>query len=132
MPTPRSRILQGVSLHQVALKSDDLAASRAFYCDLLGAEFLAEFSPPGLLFLRFGETRLLLEQNAAQSLVYFRITDIKNKVAQMQALGVEFVSDIQAVFKDDEGLFGRAGDTEHMAFFKDPSGNTLALVEQQP
>lgn len=131
MPTPKTRILQDVTLHQVALKCDNLAASRAFYCDLLGAECIAEFDPPGLLFLRFGETRLLLDRNAPNlGLVYFRIGNIEDKVAQMQALGIALASDIQTVFTDDKGLFGSPGDTEYMVFFKDPSGNTLALAEQ--
>lgn len=132
MPTPKSRILQGATVHQVALKSEDLSASRAFYCDLLGAECLAEFNPPGLLFLRFGDTRLLLDRNGQPGLVYFRVQDLPQQVALMQSLGVEFLSEIQAVFKDDEGRFGSPGDTEYMAFFKDPDGNTLALVEQRP
>ena len=52
-------------------------------------------------------------------------------VNSLQEKGVEFETEVQAVFKDDDGLFGKAGNTECMAFFKDPADNTLALVEQR-
>ncbi len=131
MSTPKSEVLNQVTIHQVALFCEDITATRTFYEELLGARFLAEFNPPGLLFFKFGETRLLLDQNGKPGLVYFRVEDIENKVALLKELGVQFESDVHAVFKDDEGLFGKAGDSEYMAFFKDPSENMLALVQQK-
>jgi len=131
MSTPKSEALNRVTIHQVALFCEDITTTRSFYEELLGAQFLAEFNPPGLLFFKFGETRLLLDQNGKPGLVYFRVEDIENKVALLKELGVQFESDVHAVFKDDEGLFGKAGDSEYMAFFKDPSENMLALVQQK-
>ena len=131
MSTPKSEALNQAIIHQVALFCEDIAATRKFYEEVLGARFLAEFNPPGLVFFKFAETRLLLDLNGKPGLVYFRVEDIEDKVASLKELGVEFETDIQAVFKDDDGLFGNAGDTEFMAFFKDPSENTLALVQQK-
>jgi len=52
------------SIHQVAVYSSDLERPIVFYRDHLGAQFIAEFDPPGLAFFRFGGTRLLPERNA--------------------------------------------------------------------
>jgi hypothetical protein len=35
------------------------------------------------------------------------------------------------VHRDDTGTFGKKGNEEWMAFFKDPSGNLLGLVEKR-
>jgi hypothetical protein len=35
------------------------------------------------------------------------------------------------IFRDDQGMFGDAGEEEWMAFFSDPSGNTLALATRK-
>ena len=131
MSTATSKLLQDATIHQVSLLCNDIAQSRKFYAELLGARFIAEFDPPGLLFFQFDSTRLLLDKNGKPGLLYIRIAEIDNMVNSLKALGVEFETEVQSVFKDDEGLFGQAGDTECMAFFKDPADNTLALVEQR-
>ena len=131
MSTATSLLLQDATIHQVSLICKDIAQSRKFYAEVLGAQFIAEFDPPGLLFFRFGSTRLLLDKNGKPGLLYIRVARIDQMVNSLQEKGVEFEIEVQAVFKDDDGLFGKAGDTECMAFFKDPADNTLALVEQK-
>ena len=131
MSTATSLLLQDATIHQVSLICKDIAQSRKFYAEVLGAQFIAEFDPPGLLFFRFGSTRLLMDKNGKPGLLYIRVARIDQIVNSLQEKGVEFETEVQAVFKDDDGLFGKAGDTECMAFFKDPADNTLALVEQK-
>ena len=131
MSTATSLLLQDATIHQVSLICKDIAQSRKFYAEVLGAQFIAEFDPPGLLFFRFGSTRLLMDKNGKPGLLYIRVARIDQMVNSLQEKGVEFETEVQAVFKDDDGLFGKAGDTECMAFFKDPADNTLALVEQK-
>ena len=131
MSTATSLLLQDATIHQVSLICKDITQSRKFYAEVLGAQFIAEFDPPGLLFFRFGSTRLLLDKNGKPGLLYIRVARIDQMVNSLQEKGVEFEIEVQAVFKDDDGLFGKAGDTECMAFFKDPADNTLALVEQK-
>ncbi|MCH2356093.1 MAG: VOC family protein [Pseudomonadales bacterium] len=131
MSTATSLLLQDATIHQVSLICKDIAQSRKFYAEVLGAQFIAEFDPPGLLFFRFGSTRLLMDKNGKPGLLYIRVARIDQMVNSLQEKGVEFEIEVQAVFKDDDGLFGKAGDTECMAFFKDPADNTLALVEQK-
>ena len=131
MSTATSLLLQDATIHQVSLICKDIAQSRKFYAEVLGAQFIAEFDPPGLLFFRFGSTRLLMDKNGKPGLLYIRVARIDQMVNSLQEKGVEFETEVQAVFKDDDGLFGKAGNTECMAFFKDPADNTLALVEQK-
>ncbi len=131
MSTATSLLLQDATIHQVSLICKDIAQSRKFYAEVLGAQFIVEFDPPGLLFFRFGSTRLLMDKNGKPGLLYIRVARIDQMVNSLQEKGVEFETEVQAVFKDDDGLFGKAGDTECMAFFKDPADNTLALVEQK-
>ena len=131
MSTATSLLLQDATIHQVSLICKDIAQSRKFYAEVLGAQFIVEFDPPGLLFFRFGSTRLLMDKNGKPGLLYIRVARIDQMVNSLQEKGVEFETEVQAAFKDDDGLFGKAGDTECMAFFKDPADNTLALVEQK-
>ena len=106
-----SSVLNNAIIHQVALLSNDLTASRDFYQNLLGAVFIAEFSPPGIAFFKFGDTRLLLDKNGKPGTIYFRVEDIERSVSQLEAQGLNPENGIQAVYKDGDGLFGKAGDT---------------------
>ena len=119
-------------LHQIALHATDLPTSKQFYEHILGARFIAEFTPPGIVFFDFEGTRLLLEKGAGTGTIYFRVDDIDSAVTQLQAKGIKFDQMPHIIFKDDDGLFGPKGYEECMAFFKDPAGNVLALASQRP
>ena len=123
-------------LHQVALPCRDLERAKEFYRDTLGAEYVAEFDPPGLVFFRFGETRLLLERSNEDevrgSVLYFAVPDIQECCSLLKARGVQFVSDPHLIYRDDDGTFGQSGDEEWMAFFQDPDGHVLALASRTP
>jgi catechol 2,3-dioxygenase-like lactoylglutathione lyase family enzyme len=122
-------------LHQIAIRSRDLARSVPFYRDVLGARFLGQFKPPGLAFFQLGETRLLLDEaeslTAGGAVLYFRVSDIQATHKELVARGVSFDSPPAMIHQDDDGDFGPAGNQEWMAFFKDPDGNVLALAEQR-
>lgn len=118
------------SIHQIAVYSSDLERSIGFYRDQLGAEFIAKFDPPGLVFFRFGSTRLLLEINAPKATLYFRVDDISSSTEALRAKGIVFDAEPRAIHRDDKGQFGPAGAEEWMAFFHDPDGNVLALASQ--
>ncbi|MGI9286186.1 MAG: VOC family protein [Pseudomonadales bacterium] len=121
-------------LLQVALPCADITQSRLFYEEVLGAKFIAEFDPPGLLFFQLGDARLLLERSTDKSesgtVLYFEVPKIKEAFSTLQAKGVEFESDPQLVHTDSDGLFGEPGHEEWMAFFRDPDANILALVSK--
>lgn len=118
------------TLHQVAMYSGDLDRSIEFYRDKLGADFIVKFDPPGLAFFRFGDTRILLEENARRATIYFRVDDISAAAGSLRAKGIEFEQEPEVVYREEEGLFGPVGMEEWMAFFRDPDGNLLAIVSQ--
>ncbi len=115
-------------IHQIAIHARDLDEAIAFYRDTLGAQFLVKFDPPGLAFFEFSGVRLLLEKTGPKSTVYFLVDDIGSAYAELRAKGIEFTVAPHLIHRDDAGVFGKAGEEERMAFFSDPSGNTLALV----
>lgn len=119
-------------LHQVAVHSRDLDETKAFYEGLLGAKQLACFEPPGLLFFDFLGTRILFEKAAPAATLYFWVDDIHAAHDTLKSKGINFIQEPRPIFKDEQGTFGIAGHVEWMTFFKDPSGNTLALATQQP
>ena len=121
-------------IHQIAMHVEDLDAAEAFYRAVVGADFVARFDPPGLLFFDFDGVRVLFESGAGAegtSILYLRTDDIDARVAELEAKGVRFIHRPQAVHKDEDGTFGPAGETEWMAFFEDPCGNTVALVTRR-
>lgn len=125
-------IVHLTAIKQIAIHADDLKRSRQFYEELLGAAFMAEFDPPGLLFFNFQGVRLLLEEQAPLSLVYFWVEDIDESYRQLLGRGVKFEDEPHCIYPDVQGTFGPAGEEEWMVFFKDPAGNTLALVSRKP
>jgi len=124
------RLLSG-HLHQVALGVSDLAASEAFYAEVLGLRHIATYDPPGLVFFDLDGTRLLLEKGGGNSVLYLWVDDIDTRVRDLEARGVVFIQPPHMIFPDDAGTFGPPGEQEWMAFFTDPAGNTIALATRK-
>lgn len=123
------------AMHQVALTCVDITRSSSFYRDVLGLEMIASFDPPGLAFFSAGNVRLSLQQSddaaALSSVIYFHVVDIDDAVAKLAKKSVALERDPELVFKDEEGMFGEAGEEEWMAFFRDPDKNLLAFVSRK-
>jgi methylmalonyl-CoA/ethylmalonyl-CoA epimerase len=117
-------------IHQIAVYARDLEEAISFYRETLGATYLAKFDPPGLAFFDFSGTRILLEKTAPKATVYFRVADIESAYSELLDQGVKFIAEPQLIFRDDQGMFGAAGEEEWMAFFSDPSDNILALASR--
>ena len=117
-------------IHQIAVYARDLEEAISFYRETLGATYLAKFDPPGLAFFEFSGTRILLEKTGPKATVYFRVVDIESAYAELLDKGVKFIAEPQLIFRDDQGMFGSAGEEEWMAFFSDPSDNILVLASR--
>lgn len=124
--------MTGMGLVQIAQHADDLARATAFYSGLLGAEPLAAYDPPGLVFFDVGGVRLLLDRAAPSALHYLRVDDLEATVSRLRADGVHVESDPHVIFGHDDDTLGPAGTDEWMAFVHDTEGNLLGLVEQRP
>ena len=118
-------------LHQVALQATNLDAAINFYRDVLGLKFITRYDPPGLAFFDMGPFRLLLSATASGATLYFRVVDIDDAVKSLRKRGVTFLNPPAMIHRDETGEFGKKGVEEWMAFFKDPSGNILALTERR-
>jgi len=114
---------------QIALAVQDVDRAEAFYRDKLGLRKLYRFGD--LTFFDCAGVRLLLEKanepdNARHSSpIYFACADIALAVRELQQRGVVFNSSPHLIAKmEDHDLW--------MAFFADPDGNTLALMQEAP
>jgi methylmalonyl-CoA/ethylmalonyl-CoA epimerase len=121
-----------MALTQVAQHAGDLDRAAAFYERLLGAPPLARYDPPGLLFFALGETRLLLEQGAPSAMLYLTVDDVRARIEQLRADGVDIVEEPHVIFQHTDDTLGPAGTDEWMAFIKDSEGNLVGLVSQLP
>jgi methylmalonyl-CoA/ethylmalonyl-CoA epimerase len=114
---------------QIALPTTDVERSEAFYGGVLGLRKLYRFGD--LTFFDCAGVRLLLEKVkdpadlVAQGCLYFRCADIALAVAELEKRGLAFTDKPHLIARmDDHDLW--------MAFFKDPDGHTLALMQEAP
>lgn len=123
------------SLHQVSLTVNDLDEAIGFYRDILGLPVKARFDQGvKLAFIEIGTTRLMLEEGDGEvsgSVIYLYVDDIDAAVSEVSAKGVEVVGEPHAIHHDAAGIFGTAGESEYMAFLKDPSGTVIALAQRK-
>ena len=112
-------------LGQVSRKVKDIAAARKWYGETLGLKHLYSFGD--LAFFDCGGTRLFLSQDAnadAESILYFRVPDIRAAHAALAAKGIEFLQVPHMIHRHDDGT------EEWMAFFKDNDGRPLGVMSQ--
>jgi methylmalonyl-CoA/ethylmalonyl-CoA epimerase len=114
---------------QIALAVGDVDRAEAFYRDVLGLRKLYRFGD--LCFFDCAGVRLMLEKAESleniskSSVIYFRCADIALAVRELEKRGVVFQSKPHLIAKmDDHDLW--------MAFFADPDGHTLALMQEAP
>ncbi len=119
-------------LYQVAGALEDAEDTAHFYGKVLGCPILGRFDPPGLLFVGLGASRLMLQSGASPVTVYVWPAAFDSVLADLERAGVALEQSSQPVFEDAAGQFGPPGETEWMAFCRDPSGNLVGLVTRRP
>jgi len=114
---------------QISLPVTDTDRSEAFYGTVLGLRKLYRFGD--LAFFDCAGVRLMLEKVrdpgdlVPRGCIYFRCADIALAVAELEKRGLAFTSRPHRIAKmDDHDLW--------MAFFEDPDGHTLALMQEAP
>ena len=112
---------------QIALPVTDVDRAEAFYEKVIGLRKLYRFGD--LTFFDCAGVRLLLEKSksveGARGCIYFRCADIALTVAELTKRGLKFDSKPHLIAKmDDHDLW--------MAFFQDPDGHTLAVMQEAP
>jgi catechol 2,3-dioxygenase-like lactoylglutathione lyase family enzyme len=112
---------------QIAVNARDLERAVRFYRDTLGMKLL--FQVPQMAFFDCGGVRLMLGLASEPafdhpaSVIYYRVPDIRAAHRGLAGRDVEFISPPHFVAKlPDHELW--------LAFFRDPEGNTLALMSE--
>jgi methylmalonyl-CoA/ethylmalonyl-CoA epimerase len=114
---------------QIALPVVDVGRAETFYENVVGLRKLYRFGD--LSFFDCAGVRLLLEKTTdaanfkPQGCIYFRCADIAFTVTTLEKRGVTFTHRPHRIAKmDDHDLW--------MAFFQDPDGHTLAVMQEAP
>jgi catechol 2,3-dioxygenase-like lactoylglutathione lyase family enzyme len=126
---PSARCFSISTISDIALAVGDVDRAEAFYRDVLGLRRLYRFGD--LTFFDCAGVRLMLEKSHSpenipkSSVIYFRCADIALAVRELERRGVTFSSKPHLIARmDDHDLW--------MAFFTDPDGHTLALMQEAP
>jgi DNA-binding CsgD family transcriptional regulator/catechol 2,3-dioxygenase-like lactoylglutathione lyase family enzyme len=112
---------------QIARSVKDVAAARAWYGETLGLQHLYSFG--NLAFFDCGGVRLFLSEgdggaSANDSILYFRVPDVRTAHTKLAAKGVEFTHAPHMIHRHEDGT------EEWMAFFKDNEDRPLAIMAQ--
>jgi catechol 2,3-dioxygenase-like lactoylglutathione lyase family enzyme len=111
---------------------DDLEKAKAFYGGTLGVELSEEH---GLLHLKLGSGASVLvypkpnHEPATFTILNFPVPDLEAAVAELRAAGVEFERYEGDLQTDEKGIF-RGDGGPPIAWFRDPAGNILSVLEQ--
>jgi len=108
----------------------DAARAKAFYADKLGLKFLSEdpfavvFDANGIM-LRLTTVKEFTPQPF--SILSWEVADIESSVRQLRTSGVVF--ERYGFFEQDELGIWTAPDGTKVAWFLDPDGNNLGIVQ---
>jgi catechol 2,3-dioxygenase-like lactoylglutathione lyase family enzyme len=114
------------------LLSTDLDASRTFYRDILGLEIRREDEGERIVFRCGGDTQLVVTHSTVgtkdtQTQMAWRVPDMATALADLRSRGVR----IEEYTEPDPVTRDGVADMGHSwaAWFLDPSGNVLAVVQ---
>ena len=115
---------------------DDLAAARRFYGETLGVEVADIPDMDGLLELRLhGGVRVMLYQKpnhtaASFTVLNFIVKDVEQAVDELKSRGVKFEIYTEGPVRTNEKGIA-SGPGPKIAWFKDPAGNILSVLETE-
>jgi catechol 2,3-dioxygenase-like lactoylglutathione lyase family enzyme len=107
---------------------DDIPAARKFYGDTLGIPVAEE---NGMLSLNISDTHFILiypkvdHVPAEYTILNFPVDDIDAAVGQLSQKGIQ-MERFEGIDTDDKGI---SRDGPMIAWFKDPAGNVLSVVQ---
>lgn len=118
-----------VGTHHVGLVTSNFERLRTFYVETLGLSQVGQFAGRNIIFLDAGPITIeLIERDGdaptaagAWDHFAFEVADVDATYAELAALGIPF----HVLPKD----FPEDDPKARIAFFKDPDGNTLELVQ---
>lgn len=117
---------------------DDVGKARAFYADTLGVRTTVMEEMGGLLTLHLSDGQDVMVypkpdyEPATYTVLNFVVDDVEGTVDELTSKGVEFER-YEGFDQDEKGIsrgMGMGGPT--IAWFKDPAGNVIAVLDQGP
>jgi catechol 2,3-dioxygenase-like lactoylglutathione lyase family enzyme len=112
---------------------DDLEKAREFYGETLGLE-VELIDDPGLLNIKLAGDRNVLVypkgdfEPATYTILNFPVDDVEAAVGDLAGRGVAFER-YEGMEQDEQGI--ARGPGPEIAWFKDPAGNILAVLESE-
>lgn len=117
-----------VGTHHVALTTTNFPRMKAFYTETLGLPQVGAFAGRNIIFIDAGTTTIeLIERDAAAPAAgpwahfAFEVSDTDATFRELSALGIPFHIEPKDFPEEDPKV--------RIAFFKDPDGNELELVQ---
>ena len=113
--------------------TDDIEKSKDFYSNKLGLEVIE--SEMGILQVHTkGNTPLVIypKENhipATFTVLNFAVNDIEDAVDHLVERGISFEQYNEPIKTDEKGIC-RSSEGPNVAWFKDPAGNILSLIEE--
>ena len=111
---------------------DDVSKAKEFYQGTLGIKAVEEYS--GLTLYNAQDATIFVypkedHQPAAFTVIHFPVEDIEQTVKDLKDKGVVFETYTEDPLKTDENNIS-SGMGMKMAWFKDPAGNILGLMQK--
>ena len=116
--------------------ADDLNKAKEFYGQTLGLEISVTKEGLDLQINGGGHVFIYPKPNhapASFTVLNFPVDDIDSAVDQLRERGVQFESYDGDLKTDEKGIFrgGGQGSGPNIAWFKDPAGNILSVLEER-
>jgi predicted enzyme related to lactoylglutathione lyase len=115
---------------------NDIEAAKTFYGETLGLQVDQDNDMGGLLTIHVnGNDNNLLaypkpnHQPATFTILNFPVKDIEATVKELKARGVKFESYDSEYLKTDENNIAKGNGGPSIAWFTDPAGNILSVIE---
>jgi catechol 2,3-dioxygenase-like lactoylglutathione lyase family enzyme len=110
---------------------DDLQKAKGFYSDVLGLEVTDRSHILSLHFVGGGTVIIYPKPNhtpATFTVLNFPVQNVEETVDKLNKLGVQFERYEGELKTDEKGIFRGRG--PKIAWFKDPAGNILSVIEE--
>lgn len=120
-----------------SFSSNDLDKAKEFYGETLGLQ--VEEQPEGLSLTLGGGSNVFIypkknHEPASFTVLNFLVADLDKTVDELTANGVEFEQyDLPEMKTDEKGIFrgeNAPGKGPNIAWFKDPAGNIISVVQE--
>ena len=112
---------------------DDIQKAKEFYGQALGLEVAETKEGLALRIAGGGQVFIYPKPNhtpASFTILNFPVDDIEQAVDALHKLGVRFEHYEGDIKTDEKGIYRSAGAGPNIAWFKDPAGNTLSVLEE--